>query len=208
MKKYFLTTVFVMGLMAPAFGAITGGPNTCTIEVLGVHENDATANTIATWALNNYECGAGQYLVVDGENIACEPCPTGSYCPGGTYTIENASDGENSCPTGYTQSNAGASANTECYTNCTVANANIAHATAVTGNDYYGTGTDTCAPTDCDFGYGEISIVGKQSLFPWGWARYSLAKNAYGSEAVYSRGFPWDIQYETEEKKAEIIALT
>ena len=157
-------TMFV----APAFGAdgkITGGAGTCTVDVLGVYDNNATANTIATWALNDYDCGAGQYL--DEDTLACITCPAGSYCPGGTYTVENASDGENSCPTGYTQSDAGASANTECYTNCKVSD--IAHATAVTGNDYYGTGTDTCTATDCDLGYhvdGDLEFYEKTPLVP------------------------------------------
>ena len=172
MKKYFLSSMLVMGLMAPAFGAdgkITGGAGTCTVDVLGVYDNNATANTIATWALNDYKCGTGQYLVVDGENIACQPCPAGSYCPGGTYTVENADEGTNACPTGYKNSDAGASSNTQCYTNCTVANANIEHATAVTGNDYYGAGTDTCAATDCDLGYhveSDLEFYEKTPLVP------------------------------------------
>ena len=149
MKKYFLSSMLVMGLMAPAFGAdgkITGGAGTCTVDVLGVYDNNATANTIATWALNDYDCGAGQYLVIDDGTIACQPCPAGSYCPGGTYTVENASDGENLCPTGYGSSDTGASSDTQCYTNCKVSD--IEHATAVSGNDYYGSGTDTCTATD------------------------------------------------------------
>jgi hypothetical protein len=156
MKKYFLSSMLVMGLMTPVFGAdgiITGGAGTCTVDVLGVSDNNATANTIATWALNDYKCGAGQYL--DEDTLACITCPTGSYCPGGTYTVENADEGTNACPTGYKNSDAGASSNTQCYTNCKVSD--IAHATAVTGNDYYGTGTDTCAATDCELGYHKIS---------------------------------------------------
>jgi hypothetical protein len=31
--------------------------------------------------------------------------------------------------------------------------ANIAHATAISGNDYYGSGTDTCEPTACEDGW-------------------------------------------------------
>ena len=170
MKKYFLSSMLVMGLMAPAFGAdgkITGGAGTCTVDVLGVYDNNATANTIATWALNDYKCGAGQYL--DEDTLACITCPTGSYCPGGTYTVENADEGTNACPTGYKKSDAGASSNTQCYTNCTVANANIEHATAVTGNDYYGAGTDTCAATDCDLGYhveSDLEFYEKTPLVP------------------------------------------
>ena len=210
MKKYFLTTALMGTFIAPAFGAITGGPNTCTVDVLGVYDNNATANTIATWALNNYECGAGQYLVVNGENIACQPCPAGSYCPGGKYTIESENKGTNACPTGYTQSNAGASANTECYTNCTVANANIAHATAVTGNDYYGSGTDTCAPTNCEFGYhvdGKIEVIEKP-LIPIGYeeeAEYTVAINADGSTEYKDHTWGYE-DTKTEQEVAEAIA--
>ena len=152
--------------MVPAFGAdgiITGGAGTCTVDVLGVYDNNATANTIATWALNDYKCGAGQYL--DEDTLACITCPTGSYCPGGTYTVENADEGTNACPTGYKNSDAGASSNTQCYTNCKVSD--IAHATAVTGNDYYGSGADTCTATDCELGYqveSEIELVKKEPL--------------------------------------------
>ena len=168
MKKYFLSSMLLMGLMAPAFGAdgkITGGAGTCTVDVLGVYDNNATANTIATWALNDYKCGAGQYL--DEDTLACITCPAGSYCPGGTYTVENADEGTNACPTGYKNSDTGASADTQCYTDCKVSD--IAHATAVTGNDYYGTGTDTCVVTNCELGYQvdeHIEVYEKTPLIP------------------------------------------
>ncbi len=192
MKKYFLSSMLVMGLMAPAFGAdgkITGGAGTCTVDVLGVYDNNATANTIATWALNDYDCGAGQYLVIDDGTIACQPCPAGSYCPGGTYTVENADEGTNACPTGYAQSDAGASVDTQCYTDCKVSD--IAHATAVTGNDYYGSGTDTCTATDCEFGYhvdGELEIYEKTPVVPVDYNKFSMvfdAIDANGEEEVH-----------------------
>ncbi len=134
-----------------ADGTITGGAGTCTVEVLGVHENDAIANTIATWVLKNYECGAGQYLNITDNTVECTECPTGSYCPGGTYTVESDNKGTNACPTGYASSDAGASSDTQCYTACTVDM--VAKATAVTGNDYYGAGVDTCEPTACIAGW-------------------------------------------------------
>ena len=101
MKKYFLSSMLVLGLITSAFGAdgtITGGAGTCTVDVLGVSDNNATANTIATWALNEYECPAGRYL--DEDTLTCITCPTGAYCPGGTYTIESENKGTNACPTG------------------------------------------------------------------------------------------------------------
>ena len=70
-------------------------------------------------------------------------CPTNSYCD---------ETGQHSCPSGYPNSAMGSSESTQCYTACTVANANIAHATAVSGNDYNG-GTDTCSATACEDGY-------------------------------------------------------
>ncbi|MBR2511237.1 MAG: hypothetical protein IKB59_03645, partial [Alphaproteobacteria bacterium] len=81
MKKYFLSSMLVMGLMSPVFGAdgtITGGAGTCTVDVLGVSDNNATANTIATWTLNEYECGAGQYLLNSDGTLECTECPVGS----------------------------------------------------------------------------------------------------------------------------------
>ena len=103
-KNLFLTTVLLAGLVAPAFAEdaatpdkkITGGAGTCTVDVLGVSDNNATANTIATWSLNSYECAAGQYL--DETTLNCTECPTGSYCPGGVFTVE-ANNSKTACPT-------------------------------------------------------------------------------------------------------------
>ena len=156
MKKYFLSSMLVMDLMAPAFGAdgtITGGAGTCTVDVLGVSDNNATANTIATWSLNEYTLNPGEYLKVTDTSVTETTCPAGSYCVGGGFTVETANSSIAQCPTGYPNSDAGAGADSQCYTVCTVANANIAHATAVKGNDYYGTGTDTCEPTECMAGW-------------------------------------------------------
>ena len=96
---------------------ITGGAGTCTVDVLGVSDNNATANTIATWSLNSYECAAGQYL--DETTLNCIECPTGSYCPGGTFTVE-ANNSKTACPADYT-SDAAATAETECYMGCELA---------------------------------------------------------------------------------------
>ncbi len=110
----------------------------------------ATANYID----NNYTVNAGQYLPSGGEAVTT--CTAGNFCPGLQSPVqysETLNQGLESCPNGYPNSAAGATANTECYTVCTVANANIAHASTVSGNDYYGAGTDTCVPTACDNGY-------------------------------------------------------
>ena len=95
---------------------ITGGAGTCTVDVLGVSDNNATANTIAVWSLNSYECAPGQYLDVTDNVAECTECPIGSYCPGGTFTVE-ANNSKNACPTDYT-SDVAATAETECYVGC------------------------------------------------------------------------------------------
>ena len=173
-RNKILSSAFVMTMASfGAFGAdkIITNANTCTVDVLGVSDNNATANTIATWTLNEYECPAGQYLVseLDG-TIGCTMCPTGSYCPGGKYTIEDDNKGNELCPSGYEFSDAGAKSNAQCYTSCTLASANIAHATEVEGLDYYGTGVDTCRATKCETGYhvdgGGIELVEKDPLVP------------------------------------------
>lgn len=125
-KNLFLTTVLLVGLIAPAFAddvvpntdkKITGGAGTCTVDVLGVSDNNATANTIATWSLNSYECAAGQYL--DETTLNCTECPIGSYCPGGVFTVE-ANNSKNTCPADYTSDTA-ATAESECYMGCELA---------------------------------------------------------------------------------------
>ena len=156
--------------MAPAFGAdgkITGGAGTCTVDVLGVYDNNATANTIATWTLNEYTLNPGQYLNVTDTDVAPATCSPGSYCVGGGYTVETADNSIAQCPTDYPKSRAGASADTQCYTACTTDM--VAKATKVSGNDYYGNGTDTCFATECVTGYhieGEITIIEKTPLIP------------------------------------------
>ncbi len=136
---------------ANAADKIITNANTCTVEVLGVHENDAIANTIATWDLIDYTLNPGQYLNVTETSVDKTTCPAGSYCVGGGYTVETANNSIAQCPTEYPNSAEGAGADTQCYTACTVDM--VAKATAVTGNDYYGTGTDTCEPTACVAGW-------------------------------------------------------
>ena len=162
-KNLFLTTVLLVGLIAPAFAddvvpntdkKITGGAGTCTVDVLGVSDNNATANTIATWSLNSYECAAGQYL--DETTLNCTECPIGSYCPGGTFTVE-VNNSKNTCPADYT-SDAAATAESECYmgceTQCTPAEcpANATECTPIisntTGKQYVG-GTCGAHETTC-----------------------------------------------------------
>ena len=156
-KTKILSSAFVMTMVSfGAFGADTKitEASICTVDVLGVSDNNATANAIATWSLNEYTLNPGQYLNVTETDVAAATCPAGSYCVGGTgFTVDNAKNSIAQCPTGYPNSANGASADTQCYTACTLETANIAYATAVTGNDYYGTGADTCEPTACMAGW-------------------------------------------------------
>ena len=180
MKKYlFLSSAFLMTMAgANAADKMITSANTCTVDVLGVYENDAVANTIATWDLIDYTLDPGEYLNVTDTSVTETTCPAGSYCVGGGYTVETANNSIAQCPTGYPNSANGASADTQCYTTCTVATANIAHATAVSGNDYYGTGVDTCGATACETGYhvdgSGIELVEKDPLIP---VDYTLAGN-------------------------------
>ena len=187
MKKYFLTTALMGTFIAPVFGAdkIITSANTCTVDVLGVSDNNATANTIATWTLIDYECSAGQYLLKTEDSLECTPCPIGSYCPGGKFTIESENNGVNTCPTSHPNSAEGAGADTQCYTACTVDM--VAKATAVTGNDYYGSGVDTCSATACETGYhveGNIELVEKTPLIPVDYTIGGSFNNAYAGVAT------------------------
>ncbi len=118
--KNILCAMFALGIVGTAYAAdeiITGGDGTCNETVLGTSENMATVDTIATWLLNDYDCHAGQYLNVDGDTVACTPCASGSYCPGGIFTVESENKGLNACPTNYT-SKEGTSSEDFCYTQC------------------------------------------------------------------------------------------
>ena len=154
-RNKILSSAFVMTMVSfGAFAAdstITGGAGTCTVEVLGVHDNNATANTIATWTLNKYTLVPGKRLNVTDTDVETVDCDSGSYCPGGEYTVETASEATKSCPADFPNSETGAGADTQCYTACTVDM--VAKATSVTGNDYYGSGVDTCEPTACVAGW-------------------------------------------------------
>ncbi len=122
MKKIlFLSSAFLMTMAgAHAADKIITNANTCTVDVLGVADNNATANTIATWSLIDYECPAGQYLLNSDGTLKCTECPVGSYCPGGKYTVESENNGANTCPADYT-SDAGAVGENECYMGCELA---------------------------------------------------------------------------------------
>ncbi len=150
--------------------------NAATQQNIGVYDGAVTAT--AEYEDILYQIGAGTYLPA-GATVA-EQCPANSYCPGvtdATYN-EGASQGATSCPSGYPNSAAGASSNTQCYTACTVGM--VEHASAVDGNDYYGAGTDTCAATACENGYhvdGSVGVIEQTPLID---VDYTMAGNDYG----------------------------
>ncbi len=195
-KTKILSSAFVMTMASfGAFGAdkIITSANTCTVDVLGVSDNNATANTIATWDLIDYTLNPGQYLNVTETSVDKVTCPAGSYCVGGGFTVETANNSIAQCPTGYPNSANGASADTQCYTACTVATANIAHATAVSGNDYFGTGVDTCGATACETGYhvdGDVELVEQTPVIPVNYETAGNGNYAYinPDASSYNRG--------------------
>ena len=93
---------------------------------------------------------AGKYVATAGAGQVT--CKVGDYCPGGDTVIQTATGGNKACSTfgaGYT-SDAGATAETQCYQRCALS----ANATAMSGRDYYNTDTaDTCVATECEVGY-------------------------------------------------------
>ena len=183
MKKYFLTSVVLLaGFILPAFAEdaqttdkiITGGANTCTVDVLGVYDNNATVKTIATWTPVTYECAPGQYLLETETSVECTPCPIGSYCPGGTYTVESETNGATACPTDYT-SDAGAVGENECYMGCELVCSKNAecpqHSNKCAHSEFKTTGKqfsgETCnaypsvcpvADFQCDTGYSKVEL--------------------------------------------------
>ncbi len=148
---------------------------------MGVYDGTVTATAEYDDIL--YQIGAGTYLPAGSEGNL-EICPANSYCPGDvdvTYN-ETTDQGISSCPSGYPNSAAGASSDTQCYTACTVSSANIEHATAVDGNDYYNTDADTCAATACEGGYHvDGSVVRVIEQTPLIDVDYTVAGNGHGS---------------------------
>jgi len=170
-QKIFLTSIAAIMLVAPAFATVgetnfntnQTGVSSCEIGVLGVDENTANAN--AQWSTNSYTCPAGTYLP-DGDtwssdsqygNNNCAACTSGSYCGGGTLQYSEANDvGITACPTGYTNSAANATAQSECYRTCAAADVpHLKSGGTMTGGYYYGD-NNQCGPANdqqCASGY-------------------------------------------------------
>jgi len=112
----------------------------------------------------------------------CSAVGSGYYAAASTVNYGSTAT-RSQCPSGYGSSAAGASADTQCYKACTTAN--ISHSTAVTGNDYYGAGVDTCEPTGCDNGYHVKAAV--PDLDP------DIAPIDYTSSPIDSGNGTWDV---------------
>ena len=163
-SKIVLTSLVVMGLAYPGLGRAETFPSdgymqeNKTYESAATYKNigayDGTVSATAEYDDVLYQVLAGTYLPAGSEGET-QACPAGSFCPGITDATYNESDnqGISQCPSGYPNSESGAGSNTQCYTACTLTVADIEHATAVSGNDYYGSGVDTCVATACENGY-------------------------------------------------------
>jgi hypothetical protein len=167
--KIYLTSIIAMSFAMPALAETfpldglmkenkTYENAAISTNMAGVSSGTVYAN--AQYEDTEYPLTAGKYLPANSETVT--DCLDGSYCDGSlgsVYYNASTAQGITPCPTGYTHSDANASADTQCYRTCDINNmgttfTNIAHATAVSGNDYYNTtGTDTCEPTNCDPGY-------------------------------------------------------
>ena len=152
-KKILLTSIiglsFAMPAMAVDYTENNTYANSCTVDNLYVSSGNTDIAT-AIFEPDAYQCSSGTYLAAN--SAVCTTCPAGSFCPGGSYEFnENSAAGISTCPEGFTSSDSGVYADTQCYTPCTTSM--FAHSTAVTGRDYYGAGTDTCQITSCETGY-------------------------------------------------------
>lgn len=175
-KKLVLTSIIISSIIGvvhaeqfPSNGAMQENKTyekAANYGNMGVYDGSVTATAEYDDVL--FQITAGNYLPAKSEIVTT--CPIGSYCLGLTNAkySETTDQGVSACPGGYPNSDRGAKTNTQCYRECTVAEANIAHATSVSGNDYYGTGSDTCAATACDNGYHvkkAVQVAEKTALF-------------------------------------------
>ena len=139
MKKIALTVTATLGLVSPAVAVPSN--TSATFPANGFMLEDYTYTNQAVYA------NMGVYSDSVAANANYNDCPAGYWCD---------ESGQHACSDlggGYDNAAAGAMENTQCYRACTVDAANIAHAATVTGNDYYGTGTDTCSAATCENGY-------------------------------------------------------
>lgn len=64
-------------------------------------------------------CNPGTYLPANAS--ACQPCTSGHWCGGGTFTVSATNQGLDDCPSGYANSDLGARSDKQCYRTGSVA---------------------------------------------------------------------------------------
>ena len=190
-RGIFLTSIIAIGFACPAIAEPvvesqyptdrmmqenTTYTGAATYTNFGEYEGIVTAT--AEYEDIIYKIAAGTYLPAG--SVDAVACPAGSFCAGVTSATYSESDnqGISTCPSGYSNSDQGATSDTQCYTACAVGK--VAHATAVSGNDYYNTDADTCSATACESGYHtneETRIVEKTPLID---VDYREGGNEYG----------------------------
>lgn len=91
----------------------------CDYSTIGSYGgNTADVWLRAVWEPHKYSCGAGYYLKVTPDSAACAECLPDYYCPSFSNVPFNEDESDynlNSCPEGYTKSDAGATAKSDCY---------------------------------------------------------------------------------------------
>ena len=195
-RGIFLTSIIAIGFACPAIAEPvvesqyptdrmmqenTTYTGAATYTNFGEYEGTVTAT--AEYDDIIYKIAAGTYLPAG--SVDAVACPAGSFCAGVTSATYSETDnqGISTCPSGYSNSDQGATSNTQCYTACAVGK--VAHATAVSGNDYYNTDADTCSATECESGYhttdGATRIVEKTPLIDVDYREYGNTEfSGYG----------------------------
>ena len=122
--NYYMSGGQVAGNSCNACGANStssgGTAATCTCNTGYSSNGTASGSSTSTsgCSIIKVTCAAGKYLPKG--KTACENCPAGSYCKGGTQYSYNATQDQgitDSCPSGYPNSAAGSDAITDCYSN-------------------------------------------------------------------------------------------
>ena len=155
-KSIFAAFVFCVCVCAGAFAECASGeyidPDNTESCLSCPSPYDTSDGATATRESDCYlTLNSGQYVATTG--AAPSNCPAGSYCPGGGNIYYGQTGGAISCSTlsgGYTSSETGSTKPQDCFKTCST----VAHATGMSGNDYYGAGVDTCHVTGCEDGYG------------------------------------------------------
>ena len=100
-----------------------------------------------------YKCESGYYcpgFYFESDNPESDAVPR---CSDTNYNYSSSILGRYSCPSGYSSSASGSSANTQCYRSCTTSDKS--QSTSVSGYFYYGqsTSSNSCTATACNSGY-------------------------------------------------------